>query len=385
MILRLLCRNCGHPVQIPTRMREADRRHLTHALRLGARGLGRTWPNPAVGCVIVAQNRVVGRGWTQSGGRPHAETIALAQAGEAARGAVAYVSLEPCAHHGKTPPCCDALIAAGIARVVVPMEDPDPRVAGEGLRRLCAAGVEVIIDAALTGDAMEANAGFLTRQASGRPLVTLKLAASLDGRIATARGESRWITGPQARAEVHMMRVQNDALLIGAGTARADNPELDVRLRGLEGAGPVRVVADGGLSLPLTGRLAMTAQTQPVWLLHRPDVDRDRRDAWRGVGAQTFACATDATGALDPLAMLHKLGDAGITRVLCEGGGKLAAALLRAGLVDRLVYFHAGLVLGREGLASIATLAEMPLNEMPRWRLVTQRRIGADLMSEWRI
>lgn len=366
-------------------MSNHDNRHMAHALHLAARGLGRTWPNPAVGCVIVANGRVVGRGWTQPGGRPHAETVALAQAGEAARGATAYVSLEPCAHHGRTPPCCDALVAAGVARVVTPMEDPDPRVAGEGLRRLRAAGVEVTVLDQMAGAAMEANAGFLMRQASGRPLVTLKLAASLDGRIATARGESRWITGPQARAAVHMMRVQADALLIGAGTARADDPALDVRLAGLTDAGPVRVVADGGLSLPLTGRMARSVTDQPVWLLHRRDADRARRDAWRGLGAQTLPCATDETGALVPLEMLRTLGDAGITRVLCEGGGKLAAALLRAGVVDRLVYFHAGLVLGGEGIASVAAMADLPLDQVTRWHLHSSDRIGGDFMTEWRI
>ena len=365
-------------------MRDADARHLTHALALGQRGLGQTWPNPSVGCVIVTGGRIVGRGWTRPGGRPHAETIALEQAGAAARGATAYVSLEPCAHHGRTPPCCDALIAAGIARVVVPMEDPDPRVAGEGLRRMRAAGVQVTVAADHAGAAMEANAGFLTRQASGRPLVTLKLAATLDGRIATARGESRWITGSQARALVHLMRVQHDGLLIGAGTARADDPMLDVRLAGLRTAGPVRIVADGGLSVPLTGRLAQSAGEQPVWMIHRRDVDATRRAAWEGIGARTFGVTSAETGALDPLAMLRTLGSEGITRLLCEGGGKLAAALLEAGLVDRVIMFHAGMVMGADGLPSVGARAERPLAEMGRWTLYDERRIGADVMSEWR-
>ncbi|QIK41677.1 bifunctional diaminohydroxyphosphoribosylaminopyrimidine deaminase/5-amino-6-(5-phosphoribosylamino)uracil reductase RibD [Pontivivens nitratireducens] len=366
-------------------MLEGDRRHLTHAISLGQRGLGRTWPNPAVGCVIVAGDRIIGRGWTQPGGRPHAETIALTQAGPAARGATAYVSLEPCAHHGRTPPCCDALIAAGVARVVVPMQDPDPRVAGEGLRRLRAAGIEVVIAHDMADTAREANAGFLMRQATGRPLVTLKLATSLDGRIATARGESRWITGPEARTAVHLMRAQSDALLIGAGTARADDPMLDVRIPGLGDASPLRVIADGSLSLPLTGRLARSIPSQPVWLMHRRDADRTRRKAWEGLGALTFACPTDDTGALIPAGLLDLLGENGVTRVLCEGGGRLAASLLRAGLVDRLVYFHAGLVMGAEALASIAALPDEPLPDMARWTLVRSTPIGPDVMSEWRI
>jgi diaminohydroxyphosphoribosylaminopyrimidine deaminase/5-amino-6-(5-phosphoribosylamino)uracil reductase len=181
------------------------------------------------------------------------------------------------------------------------------------------------------------------------------------------------------------MRSRADALLIGAGTARADDPMLDVRLPGLAAAGPVRVIADGGLSLPLTGRLAQSARVQPVWLLHRANADATRLQAWRGIGAETYACRTDATGALEPQDMLRHLGDRGITRVLCEGGGKLAAGLLRAGLVDRLVYFHAGMVLGAEGLASVGPMHDLPLDDAGRWHLHDSRRVGGDLISEWRI
>ena len=206
---------------------------MRHALALGARGLGQTWPNPAVGCVLVKDNRIVGRGWTQPGGRPHAEVRALAQAGEAARGSTAYVTLEPCAHHGKTPPCAEALIAAGVARVVTALQDPDSRVAGRGHAILRAAGLGVTehVEAAAATDA---HAGFLLRVTQGRPLLTLKLASSFDGRIATATGESRWITGPEARYHVHALRHSHDAVLVGAGTARADDPMLTVR-----GFGPV--------------------------------------------------------------------------------------------------------------------------------------------------
>ena len=207
---------------------------------------------------------------------------------------------------------------------------------------------------------------------------------TLDGRIATARGESRWITGPEARAEVHRMRADHDALLIGAGTARADDPALDVRLPGLAAAGPVRVIADGGLSLPLTGRLGRTAAEQPLWLMHRAGLDPARLDAWRGIGARTFATPADGgTGALDPRALLRLLGDEGITRVLCEGGGRLAVALLQTDLVDRLVLFQAGMVMGAAGLAAVAELPETPLGDIGRWRLVDQRRMGADIMSVW--
>ncbi|RED11161.1 bifunctional diaminohydroxyphosphoribosylaminopyrimidine deaminase/5-amino-6-(5-phosphoribosylamino)uracil reductase RibD [Pontivivens insulae] len=366
-------------------MNEADARHLTHAINLSRRGLGRTWPNPAVGCVLVKSGRILGRGWTQPGGRPHAETMALAQAGDAAQGADAYVSLEPCAHHGRTPPCADALVNAGIARLICPMEDPDPRVSGKGLGRLRDAGVEVIMAPEFASEASDVNAGFLRRQELGRPLVTLKLALSLDGRIATVRGESRWITGPQARREVHLMRANHDAVLIGAGTARADDPMLDIRELGLADASPVRVIADGSLSLSLTSRLAQTAELQPLWICHKSEVERDRRAAWDAAGARTLPCATDGdTGALDLAELLQVLGREGITRILCEGGGQLAASLLRRDLVDRLVIMQAGLVLGRDGLAGVGAMADQSLADFARWRLVELRRIGSDTMSEFR-
>ncbi len=361
-----------------------DPRHLRQALALAARGLGRTWPNPAVGCVIVAGTRVVGRGWTQPGGRPHAEAMALEAAGGAARGATAYVSLEPCAHHGRTPPCADALVAAGVARVVVPMEDPDPRVSGRGLARLREAGIEVVVDRRFREAAEEINAGFFKRVREGRPLVTLKLATSVDGRIATATRESKWITGPEARRAVHLMRAQHDAVLIGAGTARADDPMLDVREMGLEGANPVRIVADGALSLPLTGRLAQTGRDVPLWILHRKGVDPHRWQGWESVGAELIECRVDGTGALDPVDMLGQIGARGVTRVMCEGGGRLAASLLHAGLIYRLVQFQAGLTLGASGLAGLGELGIERLGDAPRAELFSVRRIGADTVAEWR-
>ncbi|WP_316014719.1 bifunctional diaminohydroxyphosphoribosylaminopyrimidine deaminase/5-amino-6-(5-phosphoribosylamino)uracil reductase RibD [Roseobacter sp. HKCCA0434] len=362
-------------------MDDRNARGLIHALRLAERGLGRTWPNPAVGCVIMNEGRVVGRGWTQPGGRPHAETVALGQAGEAARGATAYVSLEPCAHHGRTPPCADALVDAGIARVVVPMEDPDPRVSGRGFEILRSGGVTVDLAPQFAARAVAVNQGFLKRQATGRPLVELKLAASLDGRIATAGGESRWITGPEARAEVHMMRARADALLIGCGTAAADDPALDVRLPGLADAAPVRVVADSRLRLPVVGRLAEPGA--PLWLLHGPAAREVDMEAWQKVGAKTLSCEVDEAGRLDLGFALDVLGARGITRLMCEGGGQLAATLLRRGLVDRLVMFHAGLTLGATGLASLADLGISALKDAPRWTLVESRLVGADVMSIW--
>jgi len=323
---------------------------MDHALRLARRGLGNVWPNPAVGCVIVAAGCVVGRGWTQPGGRPHAERMALDAAGAAARGATAYVTLEPCAHHGRAPPCADALVAAGVARVVSALTDPDPRVAGRGHARLRAAGIEVV-EGVRSAPAAELQRGFLSRVTLGRPMVTLKLATSFDGRIATAAGESRWITGEAARRHVHLLRLAHDAVMVGAGTARADLPALNVR-----GFGPVRqpvrvVIANAPIpALPPEG-----PDHGPLWVLPGP--------------------ADEA---------LAELGRLGLTRVFCEGGGQLAAALLAAGLVDELVGYTAGVVLGGDGRAAVAPLGLGALAKAPRFRLAETRALGGDVFHRWR-
>ena len=361
---------------------EADSRFMRLALALGSRGLGRCWPNPAVGCVIVQGGRIVGRGWTQPGGRPHAEAVALAQAGAAARGATAYVSLEPCAHHGKTPPCAEALVAAGVARVVTALEDPDRRVAGRGHALLRAAGIAVTEGVEATA-AARAHRGFLTRLGAGRPMVTLKLATSLDGRIATASGESKWITGPAARRRVHALRLGHDAVLVGGGTARADDPRLTVRDIGA-GVQPVRLVASRRLDLPRDGRLAGSVAEGPLWLLHDPDQTRAASaDYWRGLGARLVAVPAGGGRQLDPAAMLAALGAAGLTRVFCEGGGALGASLLAAGLVDALVVFAAGLALGAEGRPALGALGIGALAEAPRFRLVESAPVGDDVMMRW--
>ncbi|MCB1338074.1 MAG: bifunctional diaminohydroxyphosphoribosylaminopyrimidine deaminase/5-amino-6-(5-phosphoribosylamino)uracil reductase RibD [Maritimibacter sp.] len=354
---------------------------MAHALGLGRRGLGRCWPNPAVGCVIVRDGIVVGRGWTQPGGRPHAEAVALAQAGAAARGATAYVTLEPCAHHGKTPPCADALVAAGVARVVVALGDPDHRVNGAGLARMRAAGIEVV--EGVGAEAARADqAGFLSRVTKGRPMVTLKLASSFDGRIATASGESQWITGPEARRAVHGLRLRHDAVMVGGGTARADDPALTVRDMGARHQ-PVRVVLSRHLDIPLDGRLAATAREVPLWLLHGDRVDPARATAWAERGAARFEVPVSG-GRLDPAPALEILGQQGITRVFCEGGGGLGASLIGAGLVDELVGFTAGLALGAEGRPSLAAMGIDALAGAPRFGLVEARAVGGDVMHRWR-
>lgn len=358
----------------------SDQIHMAHALRLAARGLGCTWPNPAVGCVIVKDGLILGRGWTQPGGRPHAETMALAQAGQAARGATAYVTLEPCAHHGKTPPCANALIAAGITRVVSARTDPDPRVSGRGHAMLRAAGIAVT-ENILQAEATAANAGFLKRVTQGLPFVTLKLATTLDGRIATATGESRWITGPQSRRAVHAMRMNHDAVMIGSGTARADDPDLTVRDIGA-GHQPVRVVLDSRLSHSPDSRLGRSAQANPVWLVHSPDAPSARRKAWAETGATLIEVA--ANGAhLDPRAALRALAANGLTRILSEGGGTLAAALIHDNLIDDLALFTAGALIGADGQAAIAALGLTALADAPRLTLKETRRWGNDSLSLW--
>lgn len=353
---------------------------MAHALRLAARGLGNVWPNPAVGCVIVAGGRIVGRGWTQPGGRPHAERRALDMAGEAARGATAHVTLEPCAHHGKTPPCAEALIAAGVARVVSALTDPDPRVAGRGHALLRAAGVAVT-EGVLAAEATRLNAGFLRRVTLGLPFVTLKLATTLDGRIATASGDSRWITGPLARRHVHLLRLTHDAVMIGAGTARADDPDLTVRDLGAPHQ-PVRVVLDSRLSHAPDSRLGRSARAVPVWMVHTADAPQAAREVWAATGAELIEVAAEA-GRIAPQAALAALAARGLTRVLCEGGGTLAAALVSAGLVSDLALYTGGVLIGGDGRAALGALGLDRLAGAPRLTLRERRAIGDDGFSLW--
>lgn len=361
-----------------------DARWMQSALTLAHRAVGRTWPNPAVGCVIVRDGRVLGRGVTEPGGRPHAETQALKHArslGLPTEGATAYVTLEPCAHQGHTPPCTSALIDAGIARVVCPIIDPDPRVSGRGVATLEAAGISVTTGL-LVDEARAVNAGFLTRIERGRPYVLLKLATTLDGRIATRTGESRWITGPSARRAVHLMRAGSDAILVGAGTARADDPMLDVRDLGLTDRHPIRVVADASLSLPLTGRLAATAHQIPTWVLHRPDPPQERRDALVEAGVQPIEIPL-AAERLDMAEALKVLADRGVTRVMCEGGGRIAASLFSAGLVDELVLFTAGRVIGGDGAPAVRGFGLDRLGDAPGLALAGIEQVGDDVLTRW--
>nr|WP_106409248.1 bifunctional diaminohydroxyphosphoribosylaminopyrimidine deaminase/5-amino-6-(5-phosphoribosylamino)uracil reductase RibD [Pseudoroseomonas deserti] len=353
------------------------------ALALAARGLGNTWPNPSVGCVITRDGAVVGRGWTAPGGRPHAETEALKRAGHAARGATAYVTLEPCCHWGRTPPCTDALIAAGVTRVVVAMRDPDPRVDGGGIEKLRAAGIEVTVGL-LEAEARAINAGFVKVATRNLPLVTLKLASTLDGRIATRTGESQWITGPAARHAAHALRGRHDAVLVGSGTVLADDPELSCRIPGFARIPTVRVVADARLRMPATARMLREGQG-PVWIATRPGHPPEALAALQDAGATVFEVAPDASGqGLDAGALLRALAARGLTRILAEGGAGLAAALLRGeGLVDRLAWFHAPAVIGGDGRPALDALPLELLSAMPRYRRTSLAQPGPDLLSEF--
>jgi diaminohydroxyphosphoribosylaminopyrimidine deaminase/5-amino-6-(5-phosphoribosylamino)uracil reductase len=359
-----------------------DDRFMGLALGLARRGLGRVWPNPAVGCVIVdADGRLAGRGWTQDGGRPHAETEALRRAGSRAKGATAYVSLEPCAHQGETGPCAMALIQAGVARVVSAMEDPNSPVAGRGHAMLRAAGLDVHVGVR-AAEAQDMNAGFFRRVIEGRPAVTLKLATTLDGKIALPDGHSRWITGERARAHGHLQRAQHDAVMIGVGTALADDPELTCRLPGLNATRLVRIVLDSEARLSPSSKLAATAREQPVWLLAAPAADATAVASLQAKGVEVLSAPASAAG-VDLAAALQALGARGLTRVLVEGGATLATALIRANLVDSLLWYRAPSIMG-EGLGAVGALSLADLAHRPRFMRASMQALGEDVLETYR-
>jgi len=347
------------------------------AFVLGRRGLGRTWPNPAVGAVVVKDGVIVGRGWTQPGGRPHAETQALARAGAAARGATLYTTLEPCSHHGKTPPCADAVIAAGIARVVSTLSDPNPDVAGSGHWRMAEAGI--VVEVGLGADeARRAHAGHIRRVQGGRPHVTLKLAVSADEKVALAGRKPVRITGEAATARVHRLRAMNDAVATGIGTVLADDPLLTCRLPGMHS--PVRAVLDATLRLPLASKLIASARQVPLWVATDAAVPRDREQALKAEGAEVLRVAASA-GSLDLNALLKLLAERGITRLMVEAGPILATAFVRADLVDEVALFRAPSTIGPEGIDALDGLPLSDLTRSPQLKLVGNEAIGADTLE----
>jgi len=360
-----------------------DARFMAVALALGRRGLGNTWPNPAVGALVVRDDGVgpviVGRGWTQPGGRPHAETEALRRAGAAAQGATMYVTLEPCSHHGKTPPCADAIVAAGIARVVTALDDPNPEVAGRGHARLRAAGIVVAVGEG-AAQALRDHAGHIRRMREGRPQVTLKLAVSADGKGGLAGRKPAAITGEAVRDRVHLMRALHDAILIGVGTALADDPALTCRLPGMMGRSPVRIVLDAGLRLPLESRLVQTAKQTPVWLFASSLADAAREQALRSFGVEVLRLEAGG-GRFDLGAVLRLLAERGITRLMVEGGPTVAAGFLAADLVDEAALFRSNVVVGPDGIDAIDGQALEVLTQSPRLRQSGEEPIGADRLA----
>lgn len=356
---------------------EIDRRYIAAAIRLSRKHLGLTGTNPSVGTLIVRDGVIVGRGVTALGGRPHAEPQALAEAGERARGATAYVTLEPCAHHGRTPPCANALVTAGVARVVGAAADPDPRVAGKGYAILRDAGIAVT-ESVLADQAADQMAGYLIRSLKKRPEVTLKLAVSSDGMIGQGGVGQVAITGPLARAQVHLMRAESDAILVGVGTAIADDPELTVRLPGLEKRSPVRIIIDTELRLPPAAKLVDSARSTPTWVVACQEADAQRRAGLEAAGVRVIAAELfDGRIALPEL--LDDLSALGIATLMVEGGAQTARHFLEEGLADRLALFHGPGAIGPDGIASPILADHMPEG----FRLVRQAQFGADHYQEW--
>jgi diaminohydroxyphosphoribosylaminopyrimidine deaminase/5-amino-6-(5-phosphoribosylamino)uracil reductase len=358
-----------------------DHRLMQGALRLAMRALGRTAPNPAVGALIAdeATGEIIARGSTQAGGRPHAEAVVIAQAGERARGKTMYVTLEPCSHHGRTPPCANAIIESGVARVVCPIEDPDPRVSGKGVALLRQAGV--VVDLGLCADeARWMAAGHILRMTQARPFVQLKLAVSQDGLIARGDGSPRWVTGPEARALGHLLRARADAILVGRRTVADDDPELTCRLPGLADASLGRIVLDARFRTSPDSRLVRTAASVPLTIIGSTEAAPPHFPA----GVVTRRVAIGETWRLDLAAVLRDLHEDGITRLLVEGGPTVARSFLDAGLVDEAVIFRGAEPLGREGLEPILGRSAEIFEDARTWRLADDRGIGADRVRRYR-
>jgi diaminohydroxyphosphoribosylaminopyrimidine deaminase/5-amino-6-(5-phosphoribosylamino)uracil reductase len=355
----------------------ADQRFMALALTLGRRGQGRTWPNPAVGAVIVKDGVIVGRGWTQPGGRPHAEVEALRRAGDAARGATLYVTLEPCSHHGKSPPCADAMIAAGIARVVSAIEDPNPEVAGQGHARLRAAGI--VVDVGLS--AARDHAGHFRRIRDKRPHVILKLAVSSDDKIAAAGHRPVAISGDGARSRVHLLRGQSDAILVGIGTVLADDPLLTTRLPGMEAQSPVRVVLDRALRIPGSSRLVHSARETPLWVMTSNLAEAPAAMKLGAAGAQVIrVAATSAAPGLDLKAVLHALAEKGITRLLVEGGSRVASSFVAADLVDEMWLLRGPNSIGADGIPALDALPVSAITQSPQFKVRASESLQNDTL-----
>lgn len=373
-------RKKGLPVDL-----EFDRRMMAAALRLGRRNLGQTHPNPAVGCIIVRdkgeERIVVGRGWTAVGGRPHAEREALAEAGAAAKGATAYVTLEPCAHRQRGGSCTAALIETGVARVVTAMADPDPRTGGKGHAALEVAGISVT-SGVLAEEAALAHSGHIRRITKGRPHVTLKLAVSADGMIGRREGERMMITGKATFDAVQMMRTAYDVIMVGIGTVLVDDPRLTVRLPGLGDRSPARVILDAAARMPPEARLVQSADEAPLIVFTSPEAAGERTAVLAAAGAQVVTVSA-SSGGLDLGEVLASLAERGFTRVFAEGGAEVASSLVTGDLLDEVVIFRASVVVGPDGVRALGGMALSAVERNPRYRHIETAQVGEDTMRRY--
>lgn len=367
-------------------MSGSDEFFMRGAFALAQRALGQTWPNPAVGAVVVQpgdSSEVISRGWTMPGGRPHAEHIALEKAGSRAKGATLFVTLEPCAHHGKTPPCADTIIAAGIKRVVCSVKDPDPRVAGAGFAKLRDAGIEVV-ESVLAEEGARIAQGHILRTVQARPIVQLKLAVGSDGLIPKGEGKPIWVTGEEARAHGHLLRARADAILVGRGTVEADNPSLTCRLPGLEDRSPVRVVLDSNLKLCGATYQVLDTKAVPTWLVCVENADQAKADSLKEAGLEVVRALPGKMGGLDPLSILNKLAERGITRLLIEGGPRVAGSFWRAGLVDEIYLYRGSKTAGAYGLKALSQAGLEDIPDSPEFAITGTRTFGADTLEIYR-
>ncbi|GIX46819.1 MAG: riboflavin biosynthesis protein RibD [Candidatus Tectimicrobiota bacterium] len=360
---------------------EQDVTYMRRALALAVRGTGWVSPNPLVGCVIVRGGEIVGEGYHQRFGGPHAEVYALQQAGERARGADLYVNLEPCCHQGKTPPCVEAIVQAGVRRVVVALRDPNPLVNGGGLARLQAAGIAVTLGVCAE-EARRLNEAFVKYITTRRPFVILKSAITLDGKIATRTGASRWITGEAARLEAHRLRHAADALMVGIGTVLADDPQLTTRLPDTRGVNPLRVIVDSRLRLPLAAQVAQVSAERRTLVATTAAATVEKQQQLQAQGVEVVRLPADATGRVDLDALLDHLGSRGLASLLVEGGATLSAALLRRRLVDKVLFFVAPKLIGGDGLSAIGPCGVETLAQALPLRDLRARQVGADLLLE---
>jgi diaminohydroxyphosphoribosylaminopyrimidine deaminase/5-amino-6-(5-phosphoribosylamino)uracil reductase len=360
---------------------DRDRHFMRLALREAGKGLGRTAPNPCVGAVVVKNDRLLAKGYHHRAGTPHAEVHALDAAGSAARGATLYVTLEPCNHQGRTPPCTARILAAGITRLVVGMDDPNPLVRGGGNAYLKSLGLEVI-DGVLADECRALNRPFLKHIATGRPWVIMKAGSSMDGRIATRTGHSQWITGPEARGRAHLWRDRVDAILVGVETVLSDDPSLTARPRGGKGHDPLRLVLDSTLRMPATARLLRQKSKASTWVFCGPAAPEDRRRQLTEAGAVIVEVGTTSPGGLDLEEILETLGRQGLTSLLVEGGGKVHASFLQQGLYDQACLFVAPIFLGADALPLVAGLGLARVEQGKRFTPAKVRRLGNDVMIE---